>query len=788
MKKIKVAETDKKVAIENEFVKYEFDLKTGLFSGTDKKSVIKVIDNAVFAVDKFGKQDWFEPEKEISWEKKDIKDDFGIGKKLTLRFVPGNDYAPISMLSISLYEDKTFALFNWGIENHRSFPMRTAHVEIIRKGDFLKDIEFENPQVLRGGAGAEPNFVEDTFEIETINSAMLTFKNNGKRHSIVTGGLKYKEFVKSVEFLEKNGPKITLTIWDPQGKLVELGETYFSEDSFYLDISTSNPFEALEKYGMAMRTANSADPNTYDFPTLCGWMVSTKHLGEGKPINNSAGLVEQTDIAREKGFMKYSPFAVRLEPDYYCYNKDGNTQQGWWDDEHWAKYGALVEPYETFEKWCSAVKERGGIPFTYFQTSMPSNDFALAHPEWMLNKDISQLHSQHAHQMPKVRYDYTNPGFQEHALNVWKRLGEGGLQGIKFDYPETGWASEGGFEEKSYTTTSAYRKIYELCREGLGEDAFIHERILGGRAHENVPRTDVCMGVVDQQRVWGDSSHFEPEMASRMGLRWYKNRVVFIYYPDGKSLYEKGSDKPLDKHKRRTFLTLIALLSGRLEIGTSIGRMTDEMFHDVTRLYPMISEPKSPRPVDMLIGKKHPEIYVYDVTDKWKQIVLLNNDTENQKRVSAPLSGNQVETGSIGFDESKDYYIFDFWNQKFIGLVKGKDEISADLKPEESVVYSIREKLDVPQVISTNRHIMQGMMELNDVSWNEVNSKISGKANVIGDEEFVITIATNGKSVDSFTSDCQSCEVRKRDDGEDLIDLLLRNSQNLQSDFEISLI
>jgi hypothetical protein len=56
-----------------------------------------------------------------------------------------------------------------------------------------------------------------------------------------------------------------------------------------------------------------------------------------------------------------------------------------------------MKPYETFSKWCKAVKERNGIPFTYFQSGMPSNDFAAAHPDWMLNNDISNLHLFHRH-------------------------------------------------------------------------------------------------------------------------------------------------------------------------------------------------------------------------------------------------------------------------------------------------------------------------------------------------------------------------------------------------------
>ncbi len=135
----------------------------------------------------------------------------------------------------------------------------------------------------------------------------------------------------------------------------------------------------------------------------------------------------------------------------------------------------------------------------------------------------------------------------------------------------------------------------------MGPDAFIHERNLG---EYSTPCLDVTAGIVDLQRVWWDNSEFQPEMATIIGLRWYKSRVVFNYYPDGKSLYDHETKKPLSTSVRRTLLTQIGLLSGRLELATSFGNMTEEMKYDITRLYPVLKEPKSFRPVDMLMGKK----------------------------------------------------------------------------------------------------------------------------------------------------------------------------------------
>ncbi|MCP4451547.1 MAG: hypothetical protein GY809_08800, partial [Planctomycetes bacterium] len=442
--------------------------------------------------------------------------------------------------------------------------------------------------------------------------------------------------------------------------------------------------------------------------------------------------------------------AVRLEPDYYCYSNYGDTQQGWWDDAHFSKYNSLRDPYETFSKFCQAVTTRGGIPFTYFQGSMPSNDFAVAHPEWMLNNDISRLHVDHTHQIPLVRYDYTDPGFQAHVLTVWRSLRKAGLKGVKMDYPETAWAFYGGFEDNRYTTVSAYRKVFELCREGLGPDAFIHERIIGNPTHETVPRTDTTAGVVDLQRVWNDSSYFAPEMATRMGLRWYKNRVVFSYYPDGKSMFKQRSKEPLPVSQRRTLLTIIGLLSGRLELGTSFGSMSPEMLHDISRLYPMIADPKSPRPVDMLLGKTHPEVYVYDVTEQWAQVILFNSD-ENDKTIETPFSGAQPDTGSLGLEADAQYYVYDFWNQSFVGRFNGRDTLSIPLKGNEARVYAVHERVQHPQFISTNRHIMQGMMELHDVTWDPAENLYSGQADVVAGETMDIVFAANGHGTPTVT-------------------------------------
>jgi hypothetical protein len=746
--------------IENDCLQIHFDLTSGSYKGIDKKRNTVIFSDAWFRLDP-GEN----PGRRLRHEYKaedlgQVNDAMGSGVKLRVWYMSKGIYKPQRFLDITVYDHHSGVALSWGIKNPFDYEVRVRQAELCHEGKLFDNQVVNAPKVLQSGAGAMRNFVEDKWIIDALNGAMLTYKDSltYQRHTIVGGGLKYKEFARRFE--THKGVKqwnadmtpryageqsfLTLTVWDPQGKRIAPHSTWESEDGYYLDFVTQNPFESLEKYGRALAQANNAKPNKYDFPTLCGWMVSTKNYGEGKLINNSPGLVEQMIIAENSGVTKYTPVAVRLEPDYYCYGNQGNTQQGWWDDEHWAKYKSLRKPYETFGKFSKAIQQHKGIVFTYFQVSMPSNDFAMTHPDWMLNKDISLLHVDHSHQFPLIRYDYSHAGFQDYTLTMWKRLREDGVQGIKFDYPETGWARHGGFDNKSYTTTSAYRKIFELCREGLGEDAYIHERILGGVIHESVPQLDCTVGVVDLQRVWGDASHFEPEMASRIGLRWFKQNVAMQYYPDGKSFYFKGEE--LSSVERRSFLTLIGLLSGRIELGTSFSSMTDEMFYDLTRLFPVLPNGKSFRPVDMLLGKTHPEVYVYDVDESWKQVILSNPEASNPKILNVPLAGDQVAEGAIGLDQDKEYYVFDFWNQKPLGHYRGSQQFSVTLQPKEALVYAFREVKEHPQVIGTSRHVMCGMMELSQVQWEAASRKLTINADLIDGEWLTIFIAKSSNS------------------------------------------
>lgn len=715
--------------LENGLVRVSVDLKAGTYAIADAKTGETVLAGAGLG---------FSPDGEVRVRieaQENIVDELGKGRRITLAVLDWNLYRhstypahtpqpPERLVTLTLHEGSPALVLGFGLKTPVAFSMRLMTATPLDGAKFLPGKKLENPLTLNGGAGADPTRVTPGADRCSANSLLLTGLADGKRRSVVFGGLANGDFGKFVAV--KDGV-LSATAEDPVGRLVPSGATYLAPDSLYVDALTADPFVALERYGLAMRAATRARPNVYDFPVLCGWSVGA--ISKLPGVNTSAKLVEQLEAGNKIGIGKYTRIGVRLEPDKY----HGDSEQGWWDDAHWAKYGHLVKPYDTVASWCKAVAEKGGVPYIYFQSGMPSDDFAKAHPDWMLFNDISALGRKHMHHQPHVTYDYTDKGFSEHVLNTWKRLRAEGMMGVKFDYPETAWRPEGGFDDRFATTTSAYRRSFGLVREGFGPDRLIDERNLGENGR---PMLDVTAGIVDTQRCWTDSNAFVPEMVSIAGLRWYKNRTVFNYFPDTKTVHD------LSPEFRRAMLTMVFLTSGRFDMATSYSLFTPEMARDFTRVFPHYREPKTARPLDAFTGVKDPQVYGLALTPDWHQIALFNTGAK-EAVVGTAIAGEPVDN-AVGLDPAAKYHAYEFWSDTYLGELGGKDRLERKLAPKNCAMVSLRRKENHPQVLSTNRHLLQGWVDLAQVKWDAATKTLSGTAKVVGGEPFKIVVAANG--------------------------------------------
>lgn len=745
------------VVAKNGLIELRYDLSKGTFSLSQADNPSPVLKNAVSHV---GTIHSSRPSAHRVWSAVKINDPLGEGVRLdvTSRWPD----QPALIQSFCVYARQTFLKLRCGVQNTDEKPIRVKSLEPISKADAFDGFDVqENFLTLDGYCGWEETEVRRGAVLRCRNNLLAMFGNTSNRRCAVMGGLTYEDFEKFVRVERKEKSLLVqLSAEDPQGKRVDPGVRYLPNDWFYVDVITTDPFESLEQYARRLQKAQQIRLNFYTFPTVCLWYAR----GTGAK-NTSVGAVEQAEVIAKSGFLKFSPVAVRLVPD--CYNE--NNQQGWWDDAHWQRdcipegtvfteesqgFGKYLPPYETTEKWASAVRQLGCIPFTYMQPGIRSQDYADAFPEHMLfnhprapmltakgqifhyKKEIDPNQSLIAWKAGRVvleSYDYTDPGFQAHMMEVYENLKRSGVVGIMYDYPNNAWMHNGGFEDKYATTASAYRMIYRLAKMGLGEQSYIHERNL----HYG---SDVALGLVDSQRIWGDTNELTPKMVARAALRWYKNRVVTQYDNDSKSLVHAH---PNNRDGVRAMLTMSYVVSGRLLLGNSFHSMTPEHIYDLSRVFPFHTRQQTARPVDMFVNPT-PQIYDFKVNPDWHQITLYNPDPDHTKEISVNLSGDMVE-GALGLEPSETYYFYDFWNDCLQAKQKADKPLVQQLRPGEARMLSVRKVKPYPQILSSNRHIMQGMLELSQTQWVGSAKMLSGLATCVSDDPFRIVVATNGK-------------------------------------------
>lgn len=790
-----IEKKDSLIFLKNSQQTLVFDLGKGVFDIKDKGNNT-IIKDAFFQMGGIqSKENYVDREYSVS----DVKDELGSGKMLTIRVAVKN-YADIIWQAI-LYGENDYLVFNMGIINDTDNTYRIMAYYPLVANRVCQGIDNNlNYKVLEGAGGGARTLVLNEKQVTSFNNLLVKFGELTRPQIIVAGGITYNEFEKFVTIKkEEKNLQLHLFAEDPVGKLVDGNQEYMLNEKFYLCFNSADPFTALEQYGQVLKTAQQVKLNMYDFPTECLWYASFYNNEKGRrKFNDSKGAVEEMDNAIKSGITKYTRTAIRLVPDAY----GKNNQQGWWDDEHWGMYGErmstegphYIAPYNTTKSWGEAIAKKGGIPITYFQSGRHSDDYAQQHPDHMLFNDpyrIINMPERFTHRVNVGNgydagyfnhwwtdkmlwsYDFTDKGFIAHMQDVYRNLKEAGIKGVMYDYPEvTAYAFEGGFEDKYKTTAWAYRNMFQLAYDGLGSDCYLNERNL-------LRGSDITLGLVASQRVWADTDGITPEMVTRCGLRWYKNRVVVNYDMDSK---DPSDALPLQNQDgNRSLLTMCYVTSGRFLLGRSFNQLSKEQLHDISRVFPYHTSAQSARPLDAFNeGVVYPMVYDFGITPDWHQLTFYNYNMDmgapHKNKIAVSLSASLNE-GGMALNPQSAYYVYGFWNDKLVGVYKGTDTLEQTLREGEARMMSVRKVESHPQYLSTNRHIMQGYLDMKECLWNKEKKALEGVSCVVGADPYKIVIATNGLKYKNSLSSSGKVSIKKMDT-EELIELTLSSKTN----------
>lgn len=789
---VHVYEEEGAAIIEQEQLRIAFDLSTGKYDINHRSDGKALIRGATFQINDLQPDSTWQYE----WAALPLQDSLGSGQTLSIKATKSGQ--PGLILQLQLYENAHYVAFNWGYQNTSPRPVQVKNAAVL-SGVAYPGAAFRDYYVLDGESNDYQTVVTQADTLLSTNNLLATWGAKGQtKTAVVAGGLTYLEFLKYMEAIKvEDGLQLRMWLEDPVGKRVDPDSTFLSTDRFYLDLLTSNRYEALEQYGQVLAKANKVDISGPDYAILNFWYAYIRYYGGDEFLNNTAGTVEAMEKTAQTGFLKYGPIGIRLEPDDYAMP---NNQQGWWDDEHWAMYegGQFLPPYETLNKWAEAIHNLGGRPFLYFQTARRSEDYALAHPEHMLFNDAHRERSGGPEGWWEGgdrywSYDFTDPGFVAHMEDVYARLRKAGVAGVKYDYPLTGWAYDGGFEAPYATTAYAYRRIYELAYDGLGPGRDIHERMGKG---------DITLGVITTHRTEGDNDVVMPPMTAKTGLRWYKNRVVYHCDQDARNPYNALPYS--SRHGVRAMFTMTYLTSGRMEIGKYLYKMADTMQYDLSRVLPLHQTPVSPRPVDAFSGVDYPQVYDLPLTDQWHILTFYNTRWTGQEwpstlkgrykkleekllpqTIGLPL-GAPTDEGGLGFAAGQLFHVWDFWNTRYLGTYSGSDSLIQHLAPGEARVMAIHAATPHPQFLSTNRHILQGYVEMPGLPvWDAQQKQLQGSVETIGEEEMQLFFSANGSTVRTVKSDAAAVRWGWIDEEKGIFALYLTTTANQLCAFTI---
>jgi hypothetical protein len=340
--------------------------------------------------------------------------------------------------------------------------------------------------------------------------------------------------------------------------------------------------------------------------------------------------------------------------------------------------------------------------------------------------------------------DLTHPAVQEYLRAEIKRIGgEWGYLYFKMDGMWTGTGTQQQYVNEGYkednmgdavhhnldkTNIEAFRDGQKLIREAAGPDVFI----LGCCTPQNMRSYGGTFGLVNAMRIGPDNgaNWGGIQRGPIFGARNYHLHGR-IWYNDPDPLYVRKSLPLVQAQAICSWVTV----SGQLNMSSdAYAELPPERLDLLKRTMP--SHGLQARPVD-LFEEKVPRIWVVsdDRRTPRRDVVGLFNWASDKKElaVERPLK-------DLGLSDTAEYVAFEFWGNGLVPPFKGTLKLT--LPPASCAVLSLRQVAEHPQLISTSRHIMQGIVDVLEEKWGAELRELSGTSKVVGGDAYELRVLT----------------------------------------------
>ena len=302
-----------------------------------------------------------------------------------------------------------------------------------------------------------------------------------------------------------------------------------------------------------------------------------------------------------------------------------------------------------------------------------------------------------------------------------------GYEAVKYDAMPASLILHEKYHDKMYdpglTTKEAYRNMIKKTREVLGEDCYML----------------ACCGDNDADVLWVadlfDSSRIGGDIFKWDEFLEFGVKKVFRYYPLHNNVLYPDPDNVVmreefnDIYQATSRMQFVSMLGLPVTFGDEFDTLDEARIDIIKKNLPVLDI----HPMNIYNQSKLEKILkmVMAIEKEWESYSIINVFNTSSEKTTAEIDFNE----DIGLDEGA-YIVYDYTDDKLVKTTK--NGFSAKLNKCQSKIFSIRKKLDVPQVISTSRHISQGACEIKNMVWSEKTKTLTIEADVIKDAPYTV--------------------------------------------------
>jgi len=166
-----------------------------------------------------------------------------------------------------------------------------------------------------------------------------------------------------------------------------------------------------------------------------------------------------------------------------------------------------------------------------------------------------------------------------------------------------------------------------------------------------------------------------------------------------------------------------------VKIGDNFADLSERETAALSKILPVPN--KAARPID-LFERAQPRIWVLPVDTPALpgRLAAVFNWNEHEEQ-SVPLSFQ-----AMGLDPKQRYAVYDFWNERFLGVWKKK--MTVKTPPGSVRLLCFRPYRTRPMFLSTDRHISQGATDITALTWDDATRQYKGAMKGIRDTEYTL--------------------------------------------------